>query len=57
MLITDLEVNTSAEDDEAWRQQDGRTQMVMDLPTEAQFYPRLWGSARVDTAISLGGTP
>lgn len=37
-----------------WHQQDSRTQMVMDLPTEAQFYPRLWGSANLPSQPAPG---
>lgn len=40
-----------------WHQQDSRTQTVQDLPTEAQFYPRLWGTAQVDTVIAPAGKP
>jgi len=40
-----------------WHQEDSRTQTVMDLPTEAQFYPRLWGAAVVKSVIAPGGKP
>ncbi len=32
-----------------WHQDDQKTHMVMDLPTEGQFYPYLWGRAKVST--------
>ena len=31
-----------------WHQTDDRTQMVQDIPTEAGYHPRLWGSAQID---------
>jgi len=37
-----------------WRQMDSNTQTVQDLPTEAQFYPQLWGSAQIETAVIPG---
>lgn len=40
-----------------WHQQDSRTQMVMDLPTEAQFYPQLWGAAEVKSVIAPDSKP
>ena len=40
-----------------WHQQDARTQTVQDLPTEAQFYPRLWGAAQIDTVIAPAAKP
>ncbi len=30
-----------------WHQDDQKTHMVMDLPTEGQFYPNLWGRAKI----------
>jgi hypothetical protein len=33
-----------------WHQTDDRTQMVEDIPTEAGYHPRLWGSAQIDLA-------
>ena len=42
-----------------WHQTDDRTQMVEDIPTEAGYHPRLWGSAQIDPAgaPAPGGKP
>ena len=35
-----------------WHQDDSKTHMVMDLPTEGQIYPKLWGKAQVSTVVT-----
>jgi hypothetical protein len=40
-----------------WHQIDDRTQMVQDIPTEAGYHPRLWGTAQVDSVLAPGGKP